>query len=115
MRDKFVSDLTRLTRQFQDLANRIKAKEQNLVAEVQNLSYSSMCFVHGDVPACLLTVSVCTQDNEENENTMARRRQTMNEYQVASFKEVDTAIINETNKGMLVCTFPTVSDSFSAS
>ncbi len=32
---------------------------------------------------------------------MARRRQTMNEYQVASFKEVDTAIINETNKGKL--------------
>jgi hypothetical protein len=30
---------------------------------------------------------------------MARKRQTMTEYNATSFKEVDNAIINETNKG----------------
>jgi len=75
---KQVSELATLSKQFHELAGRIRTKEQNLVSEIKALD---------------------TVEQEDNMK-MSRRRQTMNDYKVSSFKEVDTAIINETNKDL---------------
>jgi hypothetical protein len=92
MHDKFVADFTRLTKQFHELAHRIKNKETALVSEIQALETQREWH-----PRSLTDLFL----EDEMRDVMARRRETLTQYNASTWQEVDAAIIKETNKGGL--------------